>query len=394
MAFNFMSFLGGAAEQLTDVIETREAERMYEERMVKTEQREESRFAKRQAASAARDRKKAEEEAEKAAQELSLHYTPKQTEYIMSLGRGAITAANARAAFYVENNQQPHLMMNMPAHKDTITAPIPAKAPEAQQTDAMLEQPPAPTLSTFTPMFNPLPKEVQDAKGNFEAEILRLHNITQTGNAKEAQEATRLLEATYAEYDKWSESQKKNTGAGDEVNMFSDESRTRLLDNIVVGTFQGSKLATFDAEGRFESIISGNEADAYHLMDNAIDNMETAFKDNPNNIDPFTIMPRMIDSRRDANNLSIRAYKQGVVNDYVDALKEYREKNNGSKSGFVPSQGSSAAKFIPDPEQTRTYQDIENGFSSGVYRSGMTVQYIDEQGNTKIALVSKYGVIG
>ena len=115
MAFNFMSFLGGAAEQLTDVIETREAERVYEERMSKAEEREDKRFAKRQAASAARDRKKAEEEAEKAAQELSLHYTPKQTEYIMSLGRGAITAANARAAFYVENNQQPHLMMNMPA---------------------------------------------------------------------------------------------------------------------------------------------------------------------------------------------------------------------------------------------------------------------------------------
>lgn len=386
-----MSFLGGAAEQLTEVIETREAERMYEERITKAEEREEKRFAKRQAAAAARDRKKLEEEAEKAAQELSLHYTPAQAEYIMSLGKGAVTAANARAAFYIENNQLPHLMMEMPAHKDTITAATPAKAPEAQQTDAILAQPPA---ATFTAMFKPLPKEVQDAKGNFEAEILRLHNITQTGSPDEVKEATRLLDATYTAYDKWSEAQKKNTGAGDEVNMFSDESRSRLLDNIVTGTFQGSKLATFDAEGRFESIISGNEADAYHLMDSAIDNMETAFKDNPNNIDPFNVMPRMIDSRRNANNLSIRAYKQSVVNDYVDARREYMEQNQGSASGFVPAEGSSAAKFIPDPEQTRTYQDIEKGFSTGAYRSGMTVQYTDEQGQTRIALVSKYGVIG
>ena len=121
MAFNFMSFLGGAAEQLTEVIETREAERMYEERMAKAEEREERRFAKRQAAAAARDRKKAEEEAEKAAQKLALRFTPEQTAYIMSLGKGAVDLANARADFYEENNQLPHLMMQMPAHKDTFT---------------------------------------------------------------------------------------------------------------------------------------------------------------------------------------------------------------------------------------------------------------------------------
>ena len=76
MAFNFMSFLGGAAEQLTDVIETREAERMYEERQVKAEQREERRFAKRQAAAAARDRKKAEDEVADLIETLSLIYPP------------------------------------------------------------------------------------------------------------------------------------------------------------------------------------------------------------------------------------------------------------------------------------------------------------------------------
>jgi hypothetical protein len=86
MAFNFMSFLGGAAEQLTEVIETREAERMYEERQVKAEQREESRFAKRQAASAARDRKKSEKEAADLAGALSMFYKPDRVTEIMSGG--------------------------------------------------------------------------------------------------------------------------------------------------------------------------------------------------------------------------------------------------------------------------------------------------------------------
>lgn len=84
-----MSFLGGAAEQLTEVIETREAERMYEERQIKAEEREERRFAKRQAAAAARDRKKAEKEAEELASALSLFYKPDRVTEIMSKGKTA-----------------------------------------------------------------------------------------------------------------------------------------------------------------------------------------------------------------------------------------------------------------------------------------------------------------
>lgn len=91
MAFNFMSFLGGAAEQLTDVIETREAERMYEERQAKAEAREERRFAKRQAAAAAKERKQAEKEAAELASALSVFYKPDRVTEIMSKGK---TAAN------------------------------------------------------------------------------------------------------------------------------------------------------------------------------------------------------------------------------------------------------------------------------------------------------------
>ena len=84
-----MSFLGGAAEQLTEVIETREAERMYEERQIKAEEREQRRFAQRQAAAAARDRKKAEKDAEELASALSLFYKPDRVTEIMSKGKTA-----------------------------------------------------------------------------------------------------------------------------------------------------------------------------------------------------------------------------------------------------------------------------------------------------------------
>lgn len=89
-----MSFLGGAAEQLTEVIETREQERMYEERMERASQRELDTFAKKQKMQAERAAAKAEADAKKQAEELSgflsTFYTdPANVEKIMSGGNQA-----------------------------------------------------------------------------------------------------------------------------------------------------------------------------------------------------------------------------------------------------------------------------------------------------------------
>lgn len=91
-----MSFLGGAAEQLTEVIETREQERMYEERMERASQRDLDTFAKKQKMQAAASAAKAEADAKKKAEELSgflsTFYTdPANIEKIMS---GGNTSAN------------------------------------------------------------------------------------------------------------------------------------------------------------------------------------------------------------------------------------------------------------------------------------------------------------
>ena len=139
MAFNFMSFLGGAAEQLTDVIETREAERMYEERQVKAEQREESRFAKRQAASAARDRKKAEEEAADMISALSVFYPKSMTEQIASKGKVFGNFALESAQTAVSKGINPSTIWNFATNEkgevdqsvitETLEVPTPTPAP-------------------------------------------------------------------------------------------------------------------------------------------------------------------------------------------------------------------------------------------------------------------------
>ena len=64
-----MSFLGGAAEQLTEVIETREQERMYDERMERASEREISMFEKKQKMQADREASRQAASAKKQAEE-------------------------------------------------------------------------------------------------------------------------------------------------------------------------------------------------------------------------------------------------------------------------------------------------------------------------------------
>ena len=96
MAFNFMSFLGGAAEQLTEVIETREQERLYDARLDRATERELSTFEKKQKMQAERETLRAETDAKKKAEEAanflnSLGYTDAQSTSILSGGFDSVT---------------------------------------------------------------------------------------------------------------------------------------------------------------------------------------------------------------------------------------------------------------------------------------------------------------
>jgi len=96
MAFNFMSFLGGAAEQLTEVIETREQERLYDARLDRATERELSTFDKKEKMQAERETLRAETDAKKKAEEAanflnSLGYTDTQSTSILSGGFESVT---------------------------------------------------------------------------------------------------------------------------------------------------------------------------------------------------------------------------------------------------------------------------------------------------------------
>lgn len=402
-----MSFLGGAAEQLSEVIETRERERLYEERLEKEQEFQLGTFAKKQAELAKIETKRAEDkakkDAERAASMLALMYRPDQVEYIMSKGNGAVQLATERGNYYLDNNLVPSEMFEMPHVKAEITAE-PVEATDAvtgsvvDQTDAMLE----PTDTTFIGSFKPLPVKIEKAKSTWEAEIIKLNHGVQTSTGDTKAEYQRLLDNTYAEYEKWKKKTKEVSGAGDAIDSFSITTHEALLNSIVDAQFQGTELATMDAEGRFSQIVEGNEPEAYYFMNEAITGMRETLLDNPKVDDPRNLLPGLINIRQKANNAAIKGYKRNVALEYYEAKKDFESKPENKGVTFI--QPESDQEFIlEETGQPRSYEDVTRGMQMGAYRSGMVVQYtrkddpateVNEEGQTAFALITKYGVIG
>ena len=380
-----MSFAGGFADVIVDKVKAEEAQARDDESWDK-------RFQKQQDAIDNRtrgDKRRATEaEAAKLAEKLSLLYTPEQSTYIMGLGTGAIETAVERGNYYLDNNQVPSEMFNMPARNPEIIegAPI-ADAPQLTETQQILAKKDA--VIPFTGRFKPIPPKIDAAKGSWEAELVRLNHGRQTTTGDKQAEFQRLYDSTYTEYEEW-KTRTKKAGAGEEIDNYSDQTRSSFLSSAVDGVFKNTEVAEMDAEGRFTQIVEGSEPEAYFLMNDAIDVMEDAYVNNEKFPDPTNVMPKLVESRRRANNLSIKAYKKGVVVDYLDAKKSFEETNTGVS--FV--QPASQAKFILDTNKQRTYDDVVRGSETGEFRSGMVVQYVDENDVVRAALVSKYGVIG
>ena len=388
MAFDFMSFAGGFADVIVDKVKAEEAQARADESWDRRFQKQQDAIDNRTRYQKRRER---EEEAKELAEKLSLLYTPEQSTYIMGLGTGAIETAVERGNYYLDNNQVPSEMFNMPARNPEIIkgAPI-ADASQLTETQRLLAEKDADT--PFIGRFKPLTPKIEKAKGNWEAELVRLNHGRQTTTGDKQAEFQRLYDLTYTEYEKW-KTKSKEDGAGDEVDIFSDQTRQSFMNSAVDGSFKGKDVAELDAEGRFARIVEGDEPEAYFLMNDAIDTMEKAYVENEKVNDPSGILPQLIQARRRANNLSIKAYKKDVLLDYIDAKKAHDTKNPNVP--FV--QPVSQQKYFPDPEN-----DVIKGANSGQFRSGAVVQYIEEytdaEGKKKImikaAMVSRFGVIG
>ena len=385
MAFNFMQFAGGFADVIVDKVKAEEAQARDDESW-------DRRFNKQQDAIDKRtrgDKRRATEaEAAKLAEKLSLLYTPEQSKYIMGLGTGAIETAVERGNYYLDNDQVPSEMFNMPARKPEIIegAPI-ADAPQLTETQQLLAKKDA--VTPFTGRFKPIPPKIDAAKGSWEAELVRLNHGIQTTAGDKQLEFQRLYDSTYTEYEKW-KTKTKEAGAGEEIDVLSNQSRASFLSSTVDGVFAGTEIAEMDAEGRFAQIVEGSEPEAYFLMNEAISTMKDAYVNNEKFSDPTNVMPKLVESRRRANNLAIKAYKKETVVDYLEAKKAFEATNKGV--AFV--QPASQAKFILDTNKQRTYDDVVRGSETGEFRSGMVVQYVDENDVVRAALISKYGVIG
>jgi len=166
MAFNFMSFLGGAAEQLTEVIETREQERLYDARLDRATERELSTFEKKQKMQAEREASKAEESAKKKAEELSgflnTFYTdPANVEKIMSGG-------NTSANYWLELGQ---LARQQGKDPNTLFKEVETITPEGEDSAELVNEvlQNTPTIQANLEAISDLYKQGEDIYSTIEA---------------------------------------------------------------------------------------------------------------------------------------------------------------------------------------------------------------------------------
>ncbi len=161
-----MSFLGGAAEQLTEVIETREQERLYDARLDRATERELSTFEKKQKMQAEREASKAEESAKKKAEELSgflnTFYTdPANVEKIMSGG-------NTSANYWLELGQ---LARQQGKDPNTLFKEVETITPEGEDSAELVNEvlQNTPTIQANLEAISDLYKQGEDIYSTIEA---------------------------------------------------------------------------------------------------------------------------------------------------------------------------------------------------------------------------------
>jgi len=165
---------------------------------------------------------------------------------------------------------------------------------------------------------------------------------------------------------------------------FSKQSRDSFVDNEIQRTFELEGLAEKDITGKIKLVQTGNEANAFALRYRAHRNLVTQYGDTKD-----TTFKTMIANVKNSTDASVEAYKQSVYRSHLGAARAASD-NDASISG---ADASSARKFKALPSEGRTREQVQQEASEGMFKQNDVVAYTDEQGNTKLALISDLGVL-
>ena len=387
MGFNFGAFIGGASDNLVEMIKTKEAQ------LYKEEQDEKERVRKARVA-AANQRRADEQEAKAMAEGLSLFYSQDQVQDILGKGKQAGKYALSYAENMVNKGYDPSAGYAMP--KTTIQSEFafdindprgsqvsPQMAEiEAGEVERMTAEAEAqPFISRFTQP----PKESEMTKAKtFEARLVELDfQRTNAPNADKRAEFDNAYNETLSAYKAFKEDldgKGTDTGALD----FSKQTRDSFVDNEIQRTFELEGLAEKDITGKIKLVQSGNEANSFALRYRAYGNLTSQYGDSKDKT-----FQTMISNVKTGTDASVNAYRQSVYRAHLGAQRAASDND----ATIDAATAKAASRYKTVPTDGRTKEQVQQQAAEGMFRQNDVVAYTDEQGNIKLALISDYGVL-
>lgn len=390
MAFNFGAFIGGASDNLVEMIKTKEAQ------LYKEEQDEKERVRRARVA-AANQRRADEKEAKEIAEGLSLFYSQDQVSDILSKGKTAGKYALTYAENMSNKGYDPSAGYSMPKTSIDSEFAFDTQDPRGSQISPQMaeieagevgrkteEVEAAAAAQPFASRFMQPPKEVDLTKAKtFEARLVELDaQRTNAPTPEMAAEFDAVYNETLSAYKKFKDDV---AGKGTDTTGldFSKQSRDSFVDNEIQRTFELEGLAEKDISGKIKLVQTGNEANSFALRYRAHSNLVSQYGDTK---DPS--FQSMISNVKAGTDASVSAYKQGVYRAHLGSQRAASDND----ASIDPATAKAASKFKTVPADGRTREQLQQEASQGMYRQNDVVAYTDEQGNVKFALISDYGV--
>jgi len=403
MGFNFGAFVGGASDNLVNMIKTKEAQ-LYEEQKDEKERLREARVE------ATRKRQADEEEAKGLMESLSLFYSPDQVKDIMANGKAQSKYAINHGEYMAGRGLSASASYSMPkvSVQSEFTFDIndprgsqvssQMAAMEKEQVDKAIKEAPVDSTQPFISRFTQPPREDDVNKSKtFEARLVELD--FQRSNAKSQEELDEIDQAYNTTLDSYVKFKKEISKSG------VDTSPLGMSKSSINATIDGklttiiSEYATKGADDRISIAFEGNEGVVFPLMGLAIDGgmhprtgqIVGGLKQDQRYGDPnFQEYTNAVDGVELAHETRIQSYIQNKEIAYNSLVREAADNNAQetyeslvAASGFVPIKGG----------EPRSIQEIEEGRLNGLYKLGQVVEYQDENGTVKTALVADLGLI-
>ncbi len=384
MAFSLQGFGAGFASQLSTNLNE---QRQRQERL----QDEATSIATRQRLAKQAERDQEKKVMEELTESLSLYYTPDQVKNILSEGKSGVK--------YALNHAQ-----NLPVGVDastTYTLPktnIPSKHTYDSDNPSATN---APSVSegvlgkgTFASRFTPIDPKAKTKATTFQARLVELDFERQNAKTQEEKDlAQKAFDSTSEAYKNFKSIEtSKASKDGKTVTIdFLDETRQQ---SIVENSFDSVlkpyiDLYEVDPATQLKKLKTGNQAAIIQLQAQNYINLKETYltKDSDS---------KALVKEGDTFFTRIKQVGQAANRDKINYVNEQRLKQTTLEATATQNNTSVASTsttyYINNSAEPRTLQDVQTGRRDGTFNMGSVVEYVDENGTLRTALVSTVGV--